>query len=567
MGFGRIFVSSIFVAFIAAGLSAPRTPAAGAPYLSTANSSNLGTIRGVVRDAAGSPIAGATVSLFRNTTSKVFRQAVAGRDGSFILKVLPGNYTLTAFANGFDPVSLVGIQVGRAAELNYGIKLERAGGGNTLPESRLDRNSSKWRIRASQINRSIYQNNEGEEPAPDDAEPDPAENTRKGQTIAESYFAANRGGALAGFNAATLIPVNRDIDVIIAGQTGLGRSAPHRVETALNYRSGNHTLRITGSLGSLGILTGTNNTLSQFTFQAHDEWRVREGIIVVYGVDYARFLGDGGDGAFSPRFGLQFEADAKTRIRAAYTPQTVERSWARAMELEGSGFAFAEPVAIEDIALSDGRPRLKRSSRLEFGVERVIDERSSIDAAVFFDTVRNRGVGLNTFEFVSLSGDGINDLTASQNGEAKGLSVVYNRRLPGPFAAAAGYSYGVGQKLSLNGLSDPQNVFDNDLFQTFFAQLSADLRTGTSIRTIYRLSPQATVFAIDPFRGRLAIYDPGLSVYVTQNLPTLGLPIRAEAIIDARNLLDMQASTSGDEGIIRLSSQRRFLMGGIQVRF
>lgn len=567
MGFCRILIVAASAAFMAAGLPAPETLAAPPVGQSSSGSSNLGTIKGVIRDAAGSPIAGATVSLFRNTTSKVFRQAVAGHDGSFVLRVLPGSYTLTAFANGFDPVSLVGIQVGRAAELNYGIKLERAGGGNTLPESRPDRNSSKWRIRASQINRSIYQNKDGDV-LPDDEPADVStDGTRKGQAIAESYFAANRSGAFAGFNAAALIPINRDIDVIVAGQTGVGRAAPHRIETSLNYRTANHSLRVTGSLGKMGLLAASNDSLGQFAFQALDEWRVREGIIVVYGLDYVRFFGAGSDASFSPRFGLQFEADPKTRIRASYVPQTVERSWARAMELEGASFAFAEPVAIEDIALSDGKPVLKRSSRLEFGVERVLDNRSSIDAAVFFDTVRNRGVAINSIDLFSLGGDGPNEFTATQRGEAKGLTVVYNRRLPGPFAASAGYSYGLGQKLSTNGLSDPQNVFDNDLFQSFFAQLSADLPSGTSVRTVYRLSPQATVFAIDPFRGRLAIYDPGLSVYVTQNLPTLGLPIRAEAIIDARNLFDLQANASTDEGIIRLSSQRRSLMGGIQVRF
>jgi hypothetical protein len=93
------------------------------------------------------------------------------------------------------------------------------------------------------------------------------------------------------------------------------------------------------------------------------------------------------------------------------------------------------------------------------------------------------------------------------------------------------------------------------------------LKTGTNIKTIFRLSPQATVFAIDPFQGRLAIYDPGLSVLVTQSLPTLGLPIRAQAVVDARNLLDFQTSAFNEEGSLRLNSQGRTLRGGISLRF
>ena len=121
--------------------------------------------------------------------------------------------------------------------------------------------------------------------------------------------------------------------------------------------------------------------------------------------------------------------------------------------------------------------------------------------------------------------------------------------------------------MSKSAITNPSNVFESDFFQSFFAQLAADLKTGTSVKTVFRLSPQATVFAIDPFRGRLAIYDPGLSVLVTQSLPTFGLPIRAEAVVDARNLFDFQAGVFANEGTLKVNAQRRMLRGGIQVRF
>ena len=132
---------------------------------------------------------------------------------------------------------------------------------------------------------------------------------------------------------------------------------------------------------------------------------------------------------------------------------------------------------------------------------------------------------------------------------------------------SAGYSLGSGQRISSRAISNPSDVFETAFFQSFFSQLAADLKTGTSVKTIYRLSPQATVFAIDPFKGRLAIYDPGLSVVVTQSLPNFGLPIRAEAVVDARNIFDFQSGVSGDDGGLRLSGRRRMLRGGILVRF
>jgi len=82
-----------------------------------------------------------------------------------------------------------------------------------------------------------------------------------------------------------------------------------------------------------------------------------------------------------------------------------------------------------------------------------------------------------------------------------------------------------------------------------------------------RFSPNATVFAIDPFAGRLAVYDPSLSIQVTQELPSFGLPLRAEAVLDARNLLDLQANTENGEAFTQLNAGRRSVRGGISLRF
>jgi hypothetical protein len=147
------------------------------------------------------------------------------------------------------------------------------------------------------------------------------------------------------------------------------------------------------------------------------------------------------------------------------------------------------------------------------------------------------------------------------------MRLVYSRRWIGKFSLATGFSFGRGQSLSGEAVTNPAALFQNDMFQSLFGQLEADLKTGTNVKTIFRLSSEATVFAIDPFQGRLAIYDPGLSVLVTQSVPTFGLPFRAQAVVDARNLFDFQTGVTGDEGSLHLNSQRRMLRGGILVRF
>jgi len=537
---------------------------------------SLGIIKGVVRDDAGSPIADATVAIFRLGTSKLLKQVKSAADGSFIAKVLPGTYTVFAVAQGFNPVTLSEVEINGQAAATYGFKLERAGGGNTLPEKRLDRNNPKWVIRSAQTSRSIYQNSEGtapietetastvvaEEPAADERD-----SSRPGQTVVETYFAGSKAGNYSGVNLATLIPLGDDAEVVFVGQTGTG-IAPQRLESQFKFRpSENHQVRLNGSVGKLGFATadGTPKTFGEIAFQGSDEWKVREGVILVLGFDYARFIGAGSDFSLSPRIGFQYDLDPKTRFRSSFTTQTESRTWSKAIELEDSQVMFREPVAIEDFVVDGDAPKMNRSSRLEFGIERILDNRSSIEANFFLDTTYARGIGMASMPVDSL-GD-FTEFTGNQQGASQGMRLVYTRRLNGKFSAAAGYSFGRGQSLSADAVTDPASLFHNNLFQSLFGQFEADLKTGTNVKTIFRLSPAATVFAIDPFQGRLAIYDPGLSVLVTQNVPTFGLPFRAEAMVDARNLFDFQTGVTGDDGSLHLNSQRRMLRGGILVRF
>lgn len=544
-------------------------------------SSNLGVIKGIVRDQGGSAIADATVAIFRVGTTQLLKQVRSASDGSFLARIMPGRYTVLAVAEGFNPVTVLQVDVGRSAELVYGFNLERAGSGNTLPEKRGDRNSSKWRIRAASAQRSIYQNTEGNSPVDEkttakdttdsayETAPDNREtNSRRPQGVVETYFASSDSGNYHGLNFATSLPINT-INFVIAGQTGTGKAAPQRLQAVVGFHpKQNHQIRLNASAGRLGTITtaGRERSLGQFSLQALDEWTVREGVIVIAGLDYSRFLGAGNSLSISPRLGLQFDLDPKTRFRAAFTTQTEKKDWAHVIDLEDTQVAFEEPVAVDDLVVENGRPQLNKSRRFEFGIERVLDNNSSIEANAFFDLTPGRGVGLANLPFDAIGGE-FSEFVGNQQGRAQGLRVVYNRRINGTFSTAAGYSFGNGQKLSGQPLTNPSNIFDSGFFQSFFGQVEADFSTGTNVRTVLRLSPQATVFAIDPFQGRLAIYDPSLSVLVTQNLPTLGLPFHAQAVVDARNIFDFQTGIATEDGVLRVNSQRRALRGGILVRF
>jgi len=534
-----------------------------------AQMSSAAVIKGIVRTDGG-PIADATIAIFKAGTATLLKQVQSAADGSFLARITPGKYTVLAVAQGFNPVTVAEVDVERAAQLTYGFKLERAGSGNTLPEKRLDRNNPKWARRSATLSRSIYQNAEGEEVIAEYVEPEsqPAAD-RKTQTVSESYFASNDDGGFVGVNFATFLPVTEDAELVLAAQIGAGSNAPQRFETQAKFRpNDSHQIRVNTSIGKLGKLervTGIE-TLNQVSLQATDEWKVREGVVLVYGFDYARFFGAGNDFAVSPRLGFQYDVNTKTRVRSAFTTQTEDKDWSRAIALEDAQVIFREPVAIDDVLIENGKPVMNRTNRFEIGFERVLDSKSTLDANIFADTTFARGVGVASMPLTNASFT-VDEFTGNQQGNAQGASLVYSRRISGRISAKAGYSFGRGQSLSMNGISNPAELFENSFFQSFFGQVDADFKTGTNVKTVFRLSPDATVFAIDPFHGKLAIYDPSMSVLVTQNLPTLGLPIHAQAIVDARNIFDFQAGVSGDDGSLRLTGQGRTLRGGILVRF
>lgn len=592
----------------------------------------FGTITGSVRDAGGNPLAGAIVSLIRDGANQVVRQTRSGQDGGFSEKIAPGRYNMRAIADGFQEVLFSSVQVRASDELVYRFNLEPIGTGRSAPEQRKDRDDAKWIIRAAQSRRSVFQMHDGdsetvaiarraeEEKAADDGDAaaensdgatvdtintvdkDAAKDKSKSrmQGVVETYIGSTNatnsfGSNYAGLNFAFAEPVNERLDLILSGQTGTSAFAPQRLEGTLLLRTADARHRLSLRAGGMRVATITvpnnesdaskaNNAsgslhdqmfgqrLGQISMRAIDEWVARDGVVVVLGFDYSRFVGASQSQSISPRLGVQYDADARTRLHAAYAPGADDdAATMSAAKFEDGEIVFKQATA-KPVALGrhNRAAKMERSRRMEFGVERILDNSSSVEATAFFDTTTNRGVGLMSLPLSAFANNANAEITsiADQQGAARGVRVVYARRLNKVVSASAGYSFGRGQKLSMNGLTNPADVFSNGFFQSGAAQIIADLGTGTRVQTVFRFSPRATVFAIDPFAGRLAVYDPSLSVVVTQGLPTFGLPVRAEAILDARNLLDTQPSADDADARVQIGTAlRRSVRGGVSVRF
>lgn len=577
----------------------------------SATRGSLATITGAVVDNKGNPVSGAFISLLKEGADKVIKQTRSDAAGRFSTRISPGRYGIKAIAAGFNEVVFSSVEVRASQELVYRFNLEPIGSGKTLPERRRDRDDVKWTLRSAQTRRSIFQAQEGQDvdiqavlgnaPAsnPSNSSDPSAEGTPTDATAAETaerrdtdshlriqgvvetYFAGNSyGPSYPGLNFAIAASPNDRIELIFAGQTAAGSNAPERFEATTLVRAGQRhrvgmsfgAVRFGNQLWSPADSEQTNfdqsARLGQFSVRAIDEWIVRDGIVVVLGLDYSRFIGAGGARSIDPRLGIQYDVNARTRVKAAYAPGGDEGTIQSVADFEGTQVAFRE-AGKQPIAFVDGQAIMDRSHRLEFGIERVIDNRSSLEGTAFFDTTSGRGVGLLSTPMSAFSGATGEAFisVANQQGQSRGMRLVYTRRLSRMWTASAGYSFGRGQRLSSGDISQPTDIFESGFFQTAAFQLGGDFGHGTNVRTVLRFSPNATVFAIDPFAGRLAVYDPSLSVQVTQELPSFGLPLRAEAVIDARNLLDLQPNSENGEILTQLSTGRRSVRGGISLRF
>jgi len=548
----------------------------------------LATISGTVRDNKGAPLAGALIELIREGANQIVKQTRSAADGSFSARIPAGRYSLRAIATGFSDVLFTSVQVSPSAEIAYRFNLEPANSPRTLVNQRGDKDNVKWTLRSAQSRRSIFQANQGDdatvaavEQSNDEvAEASEPKTDKPGhvrlQGVAETYFAtaSNRYSTpYEGVNFAMALPASETIDLIFAGQTGIGASAPQRFETTARVRMGDrHRLDLVGGGAQFFTITdkksASRQKLGQMTVRAVDEWIVRDGVVVVFGLDYSRFLGAGNAAAITPRFGLQFDANARTRVKASYTSGDDDTSLQSSASFEEGDVFFKQPQT-QPVAFVGGRAVMGQSRRLEFGVERALDNRSNVEAAAFMDMTSNRGVGLLAMPISAFSGEPSAAMldVANQNGSARGMRLVYSRRLNHVWSTSAGYSFGRGQKLSSLGVTNPTDLFSNGFFQTAAVQVAGDWSTGTHVQTVFRFSPQATVFAIDPFAGRLAVYDPSLSVQITQDLPTFGLPVRAKAVIDARNLFDFQPRVNNGDTVIEVGPTARSVRGGIQLRF
>lgn len=543
-----------------------------------ANASSRGSIRGVVIDGVGNPLVGVAVFVLAETeepkADKVVKRASTGVDGKFIAAgIVPGRYKVKAEAAGFNPVELAAEVRPNKVTVFDSILLRRV---TILSDEAALNPDSKYAARRARG--TIFQLDQTKsDPTTSKDDTAVALTDRSPEvhgaihTFAQGTGGGENGSSFVGANFAVSELLTKNTNLVVSGQAGHGTGAPqslralttanagdrHRVSVALGY--GRFTFSRQSSLPRLG----------QFSVSATDTWQVSGPVLIVYGLELARFV-DGASGtSVLPRFGVAVDAGARTRLFANLTPGSSNDTQSR-ISLESGEVEFSEPrlAAVSSVPGAPPRPVLDRSYRLEFGAEHILSDKSSIEMMAFLDTVSGHGVGLLAIPNEGATAE-VLQRSDAQSGRTRGVRVVYQRRVNKVIDGALGYAFGEGQKLDSRGISDPAHLFTNQMFQVFSAKVNANfVGTGTRVSAVLRLAPQQAVFAIDPFQGQMSAFDPNVSLSLAQDLPSLSfIPGQWAALIDLRNLLDQQSAVADDRQELVASRFQRLVRVGLSLRF
>ncbi len=582
---------------------------------------SLALVTGTVKDDRGAPLVGAVVALLEpQPRGKEVKSVKTDGQGKFSTDIAPGIYRLRAAAEGFVAATLPRVNIDRPIRVNYDFALKRT---DTLVQKRGDSDDYRWIARSAPRHAmNLHEGEEIVEAEVADAAVDEIAVQDKVKAFRPSFHgmaqfvavsSANRpgqpGANFYGSNFALSGAISDNLEMALIGQRGVGLAAPQRLSAIATMRPSERH-QVTASIGygqmalarkmnpdfvaadvavDPGAAIATRNThpgmsaaqndysLDQLSVSAIGSWQVFQPLLVIYGFDYSRFLGSaaGQNDSMLPRFAVQYSPTARTRLNAAVTPRNDQnRQSVESFDTENIHTTFDNSPA--EIAFN-GYPILDRSRRFEVGFERLFgDGDAAIEASAFYDLVSGHGVGvlalpLEASPETQAAFQQVAHQVTAMNGAARGVRVMYKRNLNDHLTASVGYSVGRGSRFNSAEIESmsPAEMFKGGFFQVATAKLDLDLthETGTRISTVIRLSPSAVVFAIDPFAGRMSVYDPNINIYVTQDLPNFGLPVRWQALVDVRNLLDQ--ANGVDDGAFQLiaARTRRTVRGGLAFRW
>ncbi|HKV42253.1 MAG TPA: carboxypeptidase-like regulatory domain-containing protein [Blastocatellia bacterium] len=532
----------------------------------------LGSIRGLVKDGSGDPLAGAAIVVVTGAeggrSEKIVKRASTDNDGKFAAtNLVPGRYRVKAVADGFSPVVLPADVMPNKATVFDSILLRRVG---TLDqETSLDLDP-KYASRTAAG--TIFHYEQGSVAAGEQVTQQLAEPVSVTHGFVHMFSEVSPGvsgvpGSLEEADFALSQELGKAASLAIRGQAGLGQFAPQRLEAFTTTVAGErHRVAMAIGYGRFTILReGDPSRLGQLSVSATDTWQVSGPVLILYGLQFDKFTEGGYGSSLLPRLGVAVDTTSRTRLFAGLVPgPSVDAESAASTESGEVVFPGQRLVSLD----SANQPVPDRSFRVQVGGDQALSDNSSIEVMAFFDTISGHPVGLMAVPADGTE-EGANVRADQQSGQSRGFRVVYHRRMGKIVDGAVGYAFGEGQSLNDNAITNPASLFCNRLFQVVSAKIDADfVRSGTRVSAVMRFAPGRAVFAIDPFQGQFTTYDPNVSILLTQELPGLGfLPGQWTAIVDLRNLLNQQISIAEDRQELVASRFHRLIRIGVALRF
>jgi len=511
----------------------------------------LGLIKGNVRDASGTPVVGALVTVTATKSSPSERMAFTDNFGAFsIPNLLVGAYSVKVTMSRFLPAQSGVIQLSDGATAILSLNLQSAMDVFSRVSSRDSKEAQDmvWILRSSRGTQPVLRmlDSGGDERIS-------ASDYSGYLQIYSSSMESSRGlydGLGSRFSVT--MPVLRRARVTLDGQYNDSLDQPRGIGATYEFApAARRQSRFSLNMRQGTLLNGSvpGEDLKEIQIKYDEKLELLNHLVFNYGAETGRTDGRESDQYFRPMVGVSYVPNATTTIGVIASAEGPSHS--------------DDPIRGKDyFEQKSYLPPVRQEYRHgEIQAARIFGGTTKLSAAFFKDRSASQTLFVTspdgTRNFLILEGDNL---------RSQGVRLFLDRQFKG-FNAGMGYTLVSG--LGLSGPAYDMDAFLNQMtqrrFQVVTARIKTDVNlTNTELTAVYHWVSPFAATAIDPYQTNTEYMDPTLSISVAQTLPTWGsFPGKVQAILDARNLLEQSGPNRG----IHISNSPRFLKGGINIRF
>jgi len=566
---------------------------------------DYGSIAGIVTDAQGFPLLGATVQItgaaFRGFPSggKFVERIITDAHGRFAVeRLLPGTYSLLVTSATRLPMARNGIQVIAGGSLRQSIVLA-----DILTPIRLQVPSGditswgeswKWVLRTSATTRPVlrFQEKAGRKSKvkKDNKTPLPPS-----QRLIAMNPGSSRGRALAGDPGmgsvlAYIRPLSENSDLLVAGSLGATGMQSSSVATILRrevvkgdpqeFAVAVHQLDFSDGVAALAArnrLEGRNGAQALSASYSQTR-RVLNQLILTAGFEFD-YLNAGQDAMSArPFMKAEYELSPASSVVVRHGAARLDRG-SSLLDRVGALTSFPR------VTMHGFKPQLERLKHSEIGYTRRVGKNSSVETALYHDQFQNTALwgfgGAGAFQGLVdsyLANPAANGVTLNAGSySSSGVRAAWIRKFKDGTEVSVLYAMGdalvaESERTPVAGsVRDLRSTLRTRQTQSIGGRVSTRIPVSrTAITTSYQWMPAGRVNSVDPVGQANMQIQPYLGVQIRQPLPSLAfLPARIEALADFRNLLSqgyVPVRGSGEEVLLITPAYRSF-RGGFSVQF